>query len=166
MARRKAARKPTKAIVKAKADRAAARSAGKDPDAVKMPGAPDPLNPPESRRKIGRPTDYDPAFCDSVIALGMEGAGKAEIAYTLGVVRQTLDDWAKRHPRFLDAMSRAREAAAGWWAEQGRKGFLLGKQFNAQAYSFQVRNRFPGEWQERVALTDPDGGVLKVQLVA
>lgn len=96
----------------------------------------------------GRPTDYRPEFCETVLALGKEGAGKAEIAAKIGVTRQTLDNWAAAHPEFLDAVTHARELSAGWWEEQGREG-VWSREFNANAYSLQVRNRFPDDWRDK-----------------
>ena len=62
----------------------------------------------------GRPTDYKPEFCQMVVELGREGAGKAEMAAACGVVRQTLDNWIKAHPEFLDAITaRERKASPG-----------------------------------------------------
>ncbi len=97
----------------------------------------------------GRPTDYLPEFCETVLALGREGACKAEIAAEIGVTRQTLDNWASVHPEFLDAVTHARELSAGWWEKQGRAGVWGSPTFNANAYSLQVRNRFPDDWRDK-----------------
>lgn len=42
---------------------------------------------------------------------------EAQMAVALGVVRSTLDEWAKAHPEFSDAITRAREADAREQAE-------------------------------------------------
>lgn len=97
----------------------------------------------------GRPTKYDPAFCERVVELGKEGYSKASIAAELGVVRATLDDWAAEHPEFSDAITRAREFSQGWWETQGREGIWAGSQFNANAYRLQVMNRFPDDWRDK-----------------
>lgn len=96
----------------------------------------------------GRPSAYDPAYCERVIELAKEGCGKAEIALELGVTRQTLDNWAAAHPEFLDAITCAREASAGWWEAQGRHG-ITNRDFNANAYRLQVMNRFPADWRDK-----------------
>lgn len=83
-----------------------------------------------------------------MIEYGRQGMGRAEIAYELDVSRQTLASWERGHPDFLVATTRARELAAGWWAQQGRAG-IWSKDFNAQAYRLQVMNRFPGEWRDK-----------------
>ena len=99
-------------------------------------------------RSVGRPTDYDPSFCDRVVGLGEEGYSKAMMAAELGVVRQTLDNWASRHPEFLDAMTHAREFSLAWWELQGHKG-IWSRDFNANAYRLQMLNRFPDDWRDR-----------------
>jgi predicted transcriptional regulator len=96
----------------------------------------------------GRPSEYDPSYCDKVIELGSAGAGKAEIAAEIGVTRNTIDNWAAAHPEFLIAITHAKELSAGWWEKQGRLG-IHAKDFNANAYSLQVRNRFPDDWRDR-----------------
>ena len=105
--------------------------------------------------KIGRPTDYDPAMCEKVIALAMEGAGRLETCLELGIVPQTMLNWERDHPAFLEATTHARALSQGWWEAQGRKG-IWSRDFNAPAYSLQVRNRFPADWRERhdIAVTE------------
>ena len=97
----------------------------------------------------GRPTKYDPAFCERVVELGKEGYSNASIAAELGVVRKTLYEWAAEYPDFSDAITRAREFSQGWWETQGRSGIWAGSQFNANAYRLQVMNRFPDDWRDK-----------------
>lgn len=99
--------------------------------------------------KVGRPTKYKPEFCEKVMDMGREGYGVAEIAAELDVTKQTVHNWQKEHPAFLDAMTRARDLSEGWWASQGRQG-IWGKEnrrFNSNAYRLQMMNRFG--WGEK-----------------
>lgn len=115
---------------------------------------PDPMATPRktkpkrktARAKTGRPTDYRPEMCRRVVELGREGKSRAQIAAALDVSRQTVATWEKTHRAFLDAMSRAHDLALAWWEEQGTRGIWAGKQFNAQAYGLQMRNRFAAEY--------------------
>lgn len=104
---------------------------------------------PIPHRGRGRPTEYDPAFCEIAIQAGAEGDGLAGIAAKIGIVRSTLNEWVDRYPDFSAAIAHARELSLSWWEQQGKDGIWAGKQFNAQAYSLQVRNRFPEDWRER-----------------
>ena len=99
----------------------------------------------------GRPTDYDPAFCEQVIELGKTGASKAEMAAECGVTRQTLDNWAEAHPEFLGAVKEAVAWSQAWWEKQGRIATFGGTDgFNATAFIFNMKNRFPGDWKDKV----------------
>lgn len=111
----------------------------------------------------GRPAEYDPSFCDAVIEIGREGGGKAEMASQCGVSRQAFWEWQQRYPEFGDAVTRAVDLSAGWWEAQGRKGVWAGPQFNANAYSLQVRNRFPADWRDKQeqAHVGADGGPIE-----
>ena len=95
-----------------------------------------------------------------MIGLGRDGACKYEIAYELGVDPDTLNEWAEKHTEFSGAVSRARAHALGWWSKQGRLGIHMGKMFNSQAYSLQVRNRFPEVYE-----SEEGDGNITVQIV-
>lgn len=119
----------------------------------------------DARRPVGRPSEYDPAYCDRVIALGKQGYSRAEIASDLDCSRQTLANWEKEHSEFLDALKRARDESLAWWEQQARKG-LTNKNFNATIWSKSVSGRFPDEpYRERVQLTGKDDGPLRHQVV-
>ena len=63
------------------------------------------LAPPKRGR--GRPSTYDPAFCERVIELGEQGKSKAQIAKALRISRKSLYLWMKVHPEFAEAMKEA-----------------------------------------------------------
>ena len=56
---------------------------------------------------MARPTDYQPSYCEDVIALGKQGKSKAQMAAHFDVSRQTIDNWAAANPEFLEALTRA-----------------------------------------------------------
>lgn len=98
----------------------------------------------------GRPTDYDPGFCASVIEYGAKGKSRTWIAATLGCSRQTLHNWEAAHPEFLDAMDRASLLAQLWWEDSGQDG-MAKPGFNAAIWSRSMAARFPDEWREKTA---------------
>lgn len=99
--------------------------------------------------KRGRPTKYLPEYCDLVLELGEQGKSKAQMARTIGVTRETLDEWAKRYPEFSDAIKGALELSLAWWEDAGQQGMFLGaKGFNSTAYIFQVKNRFKADYRD------------------
>lgn len=126
---------------------------------------------------FGRPTVYDPSFCERVIECGKEGMGRAEIAAELDVSRNSLANWEKEYPDFLRAMTWAKDLSLAWWMKQGKLGIWdqdetvideeagtkthIRKRLNANAYSLQVRNRFPEDMRDRQEHTGADGGPIK-----
>lgn len=109
----------------------------------------------------GRPTKYDPAFCDRVIELGKEGCGKAEISAELDVTRETVNDWIKAHAEFSDAMQRAHDFSLAWWEKQARSN-LATSGFQAGLWKQAMSGRFPHEpYRERAELTGANGGPVQ-----
>jgi len=108
---------------------------------------------------MGRPSDYDPSYCDLVLALGEAGKSKAYMAAKIGVSRQTLENWSAAHPEFLDAITRAALLSQAWWEDAGQAG-MLAAGFSASAWSRSMAARFPDDWRDvsRQELTGKDGG--------
>src|SRR5512134_2193192 len=127
--------------------------------------APDPIEiPPAPKRGRGRPSTYDPAFCERVIELGEKGKSKAQIARALGCSRKSLYLWMTVHPEFAEAMKEAEFAALAWWEDMGQAGLTIPK-FNAALYAFNMKNRFRDFYGDKVELehtdnTDPEGRQL------
>jgi|GEM_PF-1893280 len=105
------------------------------------------------RKRGGRPTKYDPAYCELVVEFGREGASKAQMAAAIGVARETLDTWITAHPEFAEAMRLALTHAQSWWEARGREGMMAGKEFNAAAWIFAMKNRFRHDYREHVDAT-------------
>lgn len=107
----------------------------------------------------GRPSDYDPAFCDEVIRLGQEGASIAKMAYTLGVAKNTLTAWAEAHPEFLSAFTYAKLASQVWWEDKGRDGMEKSSQeFQSSIWSRSMAARFPEDWREKTGVDHTSDG--------
>lgn len=106
---------------------------------------------------MGRPSKYDPMYCDQVIELGKQGMSVVEIACEIGVSRNTLEtNWPEEHPEFLEAFARAREESQAWWEKAGREGLTADK-FNSQVWSRSMAARFPNDWREKQLLgSDPE----------
>lgn len=110
---------------------------------------------------FGRPTSYRPDYCALVISLGSEGRSKTEIAFEIGVVRQTLDEWAAKYPDFSDALTRAKQAEQVWWEREGRTN-LKTMGYQSSMWSRSMAARFPDEWREssKQELSGPNGTAL------
>lgn len=158
MARAIPKKRLTKKDIKAKADRAEKKSKGEE---VKAEASP--LEPEVGTKKRGRPSKYDPAFCDDVIESGMMGASKAQMARNLGIDRETLDNWAKAHPEFSRAVKAAQELSLAWWEDQGQSSLWADK-FQSTSYIFQMKNRFRDDYADvsRTEHTGRDGGAIEI----
>lgn len=117
----------------------------------------------------GRPSLYNHTFCDRIQELARDGMGPTEMAVELGVHRDSLYEWAKVHPEFSDAFTRARQICQAWWEKQGRLGLTL-QGFNASLWSKNMACRFREEWTEqtKTELTGANGTPLfsRVEIVA
>lgn len=114
----------------------------------------------------GRPTKYDPSYCDRVVEFGEEGMSVVEMASELGVSRNTLETtWTLAHPEFLEAMGIARDRSQAWWEKQGRI-HLTADKFQASLYSRSMAARFPRDWREvkGTELTGADGGPIEQRI--
>jgi hypothetical protein len=112
---------------------------------------PDPDKP--FRPPVGRPSGYEPEFCDRAIYCGRSGFSFAQIAADLGVTRLQLYNWAAAHKPFLNALLLARDLSLAWWEHQGQKGLWAGKEFNDRVMKFSMTNRFPDDYKERVEVS-------------
>lgn len=116
-------------------------------------------------RVVGRPSKYDPKYCDDVLRLGAEGCSVLEMAAEIGVSRNTLEtNWPQEHPEFLEAFARARELSQSWWERQGRIA-LFAEKFQPALYSRSMSARFPNDWRETQErrLTGPNGGPVQTE---
>ena len=87
----------------------------------------------------GRPSLYDPAFCDKVIEVGIDGGSLAEMAEACDVERHTLNAWMEAHPEFSTAVKRGLQKAQVWWERQGKIATFGGAEgFNATSYTLEI----------------------------
>lgn len=107
--------------------------------------------PAEQKKKGGQPSAYQASFCDRVEELGRQGRSFVQIAVELGVTRQTLHNWARRHPEFFDALTRAKECALAYWEDIGEAGMTADK-FNGTVWSKIISSRWPKEYGKEVEI--------------
>lgn len=56
----------------------------------------------------GQPTKYDPSYCARLIEHGRNGRSFETFAVEIGVHRDTVNEWTRKHPEFSDAVDQAR----------------------------------------------------------
>ena len=100
--------------------------------------------------KEGRPSKYDPAYCQQVIDHMAEGASLTSFAAEVSVARSTINEWMGEHPEFSEAVNTAKAKCASWWEKVNRsiaeKGGGTG---SAQACALGLKNMARDDWVER-----------------
>lgn len=107
----------------------------------------------------GRPSEYDPNYCETVIDLGKQGYSPAQMCAHFDVSRQTIDNWAAAHPEFLEAFNRAKVHCQAWWEAKGQGGMEL-PGFNAAVWKKSMEARFRDDYTERKEIAgDPEAPI-------
>jgi len=65
----------------------------------------------KTKRKVGRPSKFDPVFCEQVVKLCRLGAKDEEIADFFHVTVATLNTWKLKDPVFLEALKEGKKEA-------------------------------------------------------
>lgn len=97
---------------------------------------------------VGRPTKYDPAYCEQIVEHMAGGASVASFAAEIDVARSTINEWADVHPEFSEALSRGKAKCAAWWERVARSLAVTGEG-NAPITIFGLRNMAHEDWKER-----------------
>lgn len=116
----------------------------------------------------GRPSDYDPAYCERIVAFCADGYSLTAFAGAIGADRKSITNWAAAHPEFFLAVHRAKAVCAKWWEDRGR-GVALegGPGGQATMVIFGLKNHAPDDFKEisRQERTGPDGGPVQVEVL-
>ena len=89
---------------------------------------------------IGRPTLFREEMCQMVVDLMYEGASIEDLQSYLGVHKDTIYQWIKKHPSFADAIKLGRGLSEGWWSILGREN-LWNKEFSPALWYMNMKNR-------------------------
>ena len=119
----------------------------------------------QEKRPVGRPSLYDPAYCEQAIELGKIGKSTEAIGAILGVGTATLYRWRDEHPEFREALDIAKDMELYWWEEQAQAYMVENKEsdrLNASLWSRSMAARFPKKYRESVKqeITGADGAPL------
>lgn len=108
----------------------------------------------------GRPSTYDPKYCDLLVAhMAMGFSFESFGADVEGIAsRATLYRWVEEHEDFRDAKEKGDAACRKFWELQGVTGLHM-KGFNATVWIFNMKNRF--KWTDKHELSGPDGGPIR-----
>ena len=137
------------------------------------------------KNKGGRPTKFDPAFCEQARKLCLLGATNEDLAEFFKVAVSTIDKWIAEEPTFSGAVKESKEEldakvvrrlferATGYSHPDVHVSNYQGeitvtpltKHYapDTTAGIFWLKNRRPAEWRDRVEHTGKDGKDLLPQ---
>jgi len=90
---------------------------------------------------------YDPKMCDTIIAMGLEGASKKMMWSQLGISSSTADNWCKKYPEFAEAVGIAMVHAQSYWETQLLAN-VENKNFNSRLVEIALRGQFQQDYRE------------------
>lgn len=108
----------------------------------------------------GRPSKYQPLYCDAIVAHMSQGASATSFAASIGVDRRTITEWASVHKEFSLALTRGKAVCAAWWENLARVNAVSGAG-NATLTVFGLKNMAPEDWADRVEHTGAGGGAIE-----
>ena len=122
--------------------------------------------PSKNGKFLGRPSKYDPAYCDQDVALGKEGLSRWQIASKLNIGWRNLQNWEGAHDDFRAALEEARLYALAYWEDLAQKHMIEtpgGPKLNTGLWSRSMSARFPNEYREnsKIEHTGPGGGAIQ-----
>ncbi len=106
---------------------------------------------------LGRPSKYDPSYCDKLIEHMTGGLSFESFGGVVGVNRDTLYAWSKEHPDFKESKALATQAGRLFWERLGVDGVWnepQRKTLNATVWIFNMKNRFG--WRDKAPDEDMD----------
>lgn len=106
--------------------------------------------------KTGRPSKYEPRFCQMVIDHMSDGASMTSFAAEIGVARSTINEWMAVHPEFSEAIKIAKAKCAAWWERLGRQG-AQGGEVNPTLVIFGLKNMAADDWREKQEIDHRSG---------
>lgn len=95
----------------------------------------------------GRPSKYNPHYCEKVIEVMGEGLSVTAFAASVGAHRTTVIDWSAAHPEFAAALNVARAKRCAWLESR-----LLEERTNParlNAIRLGLFNTAPDEWRRQ-----------------
>jgi len=119
----------------------------------------------EVKRPVGRPSQYDPTYCERIIELGRLGKSIEQIASQIGVGTKTMYNWRDEFPEFLRALEMAKELELDWWENIAQNMMVEnkdGSKLNSAIWSRSMAARFPKKYREstKTEITGENGAPL------
>ena len=126
--------------------------------------------PSKNGKFLGRPTKYDPAYCDQIVALGEEGLSRWQICSRLGIGLHNMIAWEGAHEDFRQALEQSRLDALAYWEDLAHDHIREapgGVRLNTGLWSRSMAARFPDQYREnsKLEVTGKNDGPIQVDMV-
>jgi len=106
---------------------------------------------------MGRPSQYDPKYCQEIEDFMRKGFSATAFAGYIGVSFTTIQNWCKEYPDFLASYERGQAKRALEWEVYGLRNAKDGVG-NAPMIKFGLYNAARAEWSNPEAKAPGDGG--------
>lgn len=93
----------------------------------------------------GRPSKYQDAYCNEVVAAGDEGLSLTAFAGIIGVARSTINEWMGVHEEFSEAV-KIHAAKRTLCLERGLLSSEVGPRVTARIFA--LKNAAPDDWAD------------------
>lgn len=103
------------------------------------------------KRPPGRPSKYDPKYCEMLVEHMQDGASMTSFAAEINVARSTLNEWMGEFPAFSEAAMRGKAKCAAWWEKTARMNAVTGNG-NATLVVFGLKNMAAEDWRDKQEL--------------
>ena len=90
---------------------------------------------------------FEPQMCDTIIAMGKEGASQKMMWSQLGISKNTAESWKKKYPEFSEALDIALVHAQSYWETQLLAN-VENKNFNSRLVEIALRGQFQQDYRE------------------
>jgi len=126
--------------------------------------------PSKNGKFLGRPSKYDPAYCDQVVALGKEGLSRWQICSRLDIGLHNMIAWEGAHEDFRQALEESRLHALSYWEDLAHDHIREapgGVKLNTGLWSRSMAARFPEQYREnsKVEVTGKNDGPIEVDMI-
>lgn len=114
-------------------------------------------DPAKPKHAGGRPTLYDPRYCEEMVECCALGHSITGFAGKIGVDRDTITHWGQQHPEFFLAIKKAKAAATRELELDANRIRKSGGGPGAPAMTiFQMKNFAPDEYADRFETKNTD----------
>lgn len=111
----------------------------------------------------GRPSKYDPAFCDQARDSMRAGFSKTATAGSLGICKSTFDNWCAEYPEFLGAVKEG-ETLRTLKLETDLLSAPDGPTVTSRIFA--LKNAAPDEWRDKQVVDNiSSDGTMTPQII-